>query len=192
LLAEHRALFGCDFIVLCDTPNFARGVPAITYRLRGNCIVDVEVRCLERPLHSGQGGGIVPDAIMILCTILGRLWRDDGTLAIPGLYERVTIDDAQLAALRALPFDRDRVRRDFGLLDGVPLLAESWETVWTRPSLTITRLKPFRSRRPRTRSPMPRVRACRCAPCAISILEKPASCLRVRFSRTFPAVLTST
>lgn len=141
LLAEHRALFGCDFIVLCDTPNFARGVPAITYRLRGNCIVDVEVRCLERPVHSGQGGGLVPDAIMILCTILGRLQRDDGTLAIPGLDERVTIDDAQLAALRALPFDGDRVRRDFGLLDGVSLLAESWETVWMRPSLTITAIE---------------------------------------------------
>lgn len=141
LLAEHRALFGCDFIILCDTPNFARGVPAITYRLRGNCIVDVEVRCLERPVHSGQGGGLVPDAIMILCTILGRLQRDDGTLAIPGLHECVTIDDAQLAALRALPFDGDRVRRDFGLLDGVPLLAESWETVWMRPSLTITAIE---------------------------------------------------
>ncbi|HUR79243.1 MAG TPA: M20/M25/M40 family metallo-hydrolase, partial [Thermoanaerobaculia bacterium] len=43
LLDEHRARLGCDFIVLCDTPNFARGVPALTYRLRGNCIVDVEV-----------------------------------------------------------------------------------------------------------------------------------------------------
>lgn len=141
LLAEHRALFGCDFIVLCDTPNFARGVPAITYRLRGNCIVDVEVRCLERPLHSGQGGGLVPDAVMILCTILGRLQRDDGTLAIPGLEDRVTIDEAQRAALRALPFDGDRVRRDFGLLDGVPLLADSWEPVWARPSLTITAIE---------------------------------------------------
>lgn len=141
LLVEHRALFGCDFIVLCDTPNFARGVPAITYRLRGNCIVDVEVRCLERPVHSGQGGGLLPDAIAILCTILGRLWRDDGTPAIPELDERVAIDDGQLAALRALPFDAERIRRDFGLLDGVPLLADSWEAVWMRPSLTITAIE---------------------------------------------------
>jgi len=141
LLAEHRGLLGCDFIVLCDTPNFARGVPAITYRLRGNCIVDVEVRCLERPLHSGQGGGLAPDAVMILCTILGRLQRDDGTLAIPGLSERVAIDEEQLAALRALPFDGDRVRSDFGFLDGVSLLADSWEAVWMRPSLAVTAIE---------------------------------------------------
>ena len=141
LLEEHRSLFGCDFIVLCDTPNFARGVPAITYRLRGNCIVDVEVRCLERPLHSGQGGGLVPDATMILCTILGRLQHADGTLAIPGLDDRVRTDEAQLAALRALPFDAESIRRNFGLLDGVRLAADSMEPVWTRPSLTITAIE---------------------------------------------------
>ena len=141
LLGEHRALFGCDFIVLCDTPNFARGVPALTHRLRGNCIVDVEVRCLERPLHSGQGGGLVPDAIMILCSLLARLRRDDGTLAVPGLDERVHVDESQLAAIEALPFDPEQVRRNFGLRDGVLLEDHSWEAVWARPSLTITAIE---------------------------------------------------
>jgi acetylornithine deacetylase/succinyl-diaminopimelate desuccinylase-like protein len=141
LLAEHRSLFGSDFIVLCDTPNFARGVPGITYRLRGNCIVDVEVRCLERPVHSGQGGGLVPDATMILCTILARLQHADGTLAIPGLDGLVRTDETQLAALRALPFDAESRRRDFGLLDGVRLLSDSIEPVWMRPSLTITAIE---------------------------------------------------
>jgi cysteinylglycine-S-conjugate dipeptidase len=130
LLHEHRALFATDYIVLCDTPNFDRGIPALTHRLRGNCIVDVEVRCLERPLHSGQGGGLVPDAIMILCTLLARL--ADG---IPGLDERVR------GGAVDLPFDAARVRRDFGLVDGVALLADSWEPVWTRPSLTITAIE---------------------------------------------------
>jgi cysteinylglycine-S-conjugate dipeptidase len=130
LLGEHRALFACDSIVLCDTPNFARGVPALTHRLRGNCIVDVEVRCLERPLHSGQGGGLAPDAIMVLCTLLARLQR-----GIPGLDEHVRGEAVDL------PFDATQVRRDFGLLDGVELLGESWEPVWTRPSLTITAIE---------------------------------------------------
>jgi acetylornithine deacetylase/succinyl-diaminopimelate desuccinylase-like protein len=141
LLEENRALFACDSIVLCDTPNFARGVPAITHRLRGNCIVDVEVRCLERPLHSGQGGGLAPDAIMILCTLLARLQGDDGTLRIPGFDERVHVDDAQLAAIRALPFDEKRLRRDFALRNGVALKDHSWEAVWARPSLTITAIE---------------------------------------------------
>lgn len=73
--------------------------------------------------------------------MLSRLEAEDGTLAVPGLEERVAVDDGQLAALRALPFDGDRVRRDFGLLDGVSLLADSWERVWTRPSLAITAIE---------------------------------------------------
>jgi acetylornithine deacetylase/succinyl-diaminopimelate desuccinylase-like protein len=132
LLDEHRQRFACDFIVLCDTPNFATGVPALTYRLRGNCLADVEVRCLERPLHSGQGGGLVPDAIMILCSLLARL--QDG---IPGLDERVRVDEAQLAAMRALPF-----APELGLLDGVQLTSDgAWERIWARPSLTITAIE---------------------------------------------------
>ena len=138
LLAEHRARFACDFIVLCDTPNLALGVPALTYRLRGNCIVDVEVRCLEQPLHSGQGGGLVPDATMILCSLLARLQRPGGALDIPGLEDLVRTDEAQLGAIRSLPFDAGRVRRDFGVLGGVRLASDSMEPVWTRPSLTIT------------------------------------------------------
>jgi acetylornithine deacetylase/succinyl-diaminopimelate desuccinylase-like protein len=141
LLSEERDRFACDFIVLCDTPNFALGIPALTYRLRGNCIVDVEVRCLEQPMHSGQGGGLVPDAILVLCTILARLQRDDGTLAIPGLDDRVRTDDAQRTALRALPFDAGRLRRDLGLADGVRLLADSMEPVWMQPSLTVTAIE---------------------------------------------------
>jgi acetylornithine deacetylase/succinyl-diaminopimelate desuccinylase-like protein len=138
LLDEHRSLFGCDFIVLCDTPNFATGVPSLTYRLRGNCIVDVEIRCLARPVHSGQAGGLAPDAIMILCSILASLQR-----GIPGLDERVQVDDAQLAAMRALPFDADRFRSDFAFLDGVRSIDEnsSWEHIWARPSLAITAIE---------------------------------------------------
>lgn len=141
LLAGHRERFACDFIVLCDTPNFDRGVPALTYRLRGNCIVDVEVRCLERPLHSGQGGGLAPDAIAVLCSLIARLYREDGTLDVPGLSERVRVDEGQLTAMRALPFDADSVRRNFGLLDDVELTGTSWERVWAQPSLTVTAIE---------------------------------------------------
>jgi acetylornithine deacetylase/succinyl-diaminopimelate desuccinylase-like protein len=56
---------------------------------RGLCQVDVEVRCLERPVHSGQKGGAVPDPVQILCRIIADLSAKDGSLAIPGLYRRV-------------------------------------------------------------------------------------------------------
>jgi len=42
------------------------------------CEVEVEVRCLERPVHSGQKGGPVPDPVQILCRLIARLAARDG------------------------------------------------------------------------------------------------------------------
>ena len=145
LLRDERALLLSDYVVLCDTPNFDSGVPALTYRLRGNCIVDVEVRCLEQPVHSGQAGGVVPDSTMILCQLLSRLQGDDGELQIAGLQERIHIDDTQLEAMRSLPYDAKLFRKRFGLVEGVELSDESestvWERLWARPSLTVTAIE---------------------------------------------------
>ena len=41
-----------------------------TYQLRGICTVDLEVQCLERPVHSGMWGGPVPDPVQLACRII--------------------------------------------------------------------------------------------------------------------------
>ena len=48
-------------------------------QLRGSCQVDVEVRCLKRPVHSGQKGGAVPDPVQILCRLIADLSVKDGS-----------------------------------------------------------------------------------------------------------------
>ena len=47
--------------------------------LRGSCQVDVEVRCLERPVHSGQKGGPIPDPVQILCRLIADLRVEGGS-----------------------------------------------------------------------------------------------------------------
>jgi acetylornithine deacetylase/succinyl-diaminopimelate desuccinylase-like protein len=121
LLEEHRELLACDYAVLCDTPNFATGVPSLTYRLRGNTVIDVEVRCLERPAHSGKFGGVVPDAVRELCALIA-------SIELPHAPDE-TIE---------LPFDEASFRRDVGVPDEVPLPPRPYERMWATPSLTIT------------------------------------------------------
>jgi acetylornithine deacetylase/succinyl-diaminopimelate desuccinylase-like protein len=146
LLARQRRRLGADALVVVDTPNFATGIPALTCQLRGSCTLDVEVRCLRRPLHSGRGAGAVPDAALALCTLLASLYRADGSLDVPGLEERLRPPSpAQRARLKRLPFDEGRFRRDAGMLPGIrftgPRRLTLLERVWTRPALTITALE---------------------------------------------------
>ena len=125
-LTKYRNLLRADVVVLNDTPNFATGVPALTYRLRGMCQIDVEVRCLTQALHSGRGGGLVPDAVRILCELIANLELDlDGV-------EPLTADERR--RLEELPF-----AHEFPLARGVELLADDhqWERLWARPSMTV-------------------------------------------------------
>lgn len=145
-LDRYRGLMAADVVVLSDTANFDTGVPGLTYRLRGLCQVDVEVRCLERPVHSGQRGGLVPDPVQVLCGLIAGLTAKDGSLDIPGLYRRVAATSgSERARLRRLPFNARRFARQSGLLSGVELTRERavspYESLWTRPSLTVIALE---------------------------------------------------
>ena len=149
-LTEYRELMAADFIVLTDTANFDTGIPALTYQLRGICQVDVEVRCLKQPVHSGAWGGAVPDAVQILCRLIGGLTKADGSLDVPGLYAKVAKPSArQIGRIRSLPFKEAKYKREAGMLPGVRLGGEKrfsvYERLWTRPALTVIALeaRPF-------------------------------------------------
>jgi cysteinylglycine-S-conjugate dipeptidase len=145
-LERYRRLLAADVAVLADTGNFDVGHPALTYQLRGICQVDVEVRCLEQPVHSGFWGGPVPDAVRILARLIADLERPDGSLNVPGLYRKVAKTGArQLRRIRALPFDEAKFRASAAMKPGTRFVGEKahsvWERLWTRPSLTVIALE---------------------------------------------------
>ncbi len=145
-LEREGRLLAADFAVLADTGNFDVGHPALTYQLRGVCQVDVEVRCLERPVHSGFFGGPVPDAVRILARLIAGLERPDGSLNVPGLYRTVAkTPPRQLRRMRSLPFDEAKFRASAAMKPGTRLVGEKgysvWERLWTRPSLTVIALE---------------------------------------------------
>ena len=141
-LEKYKHKMNADFIVLSDTANFDTGVPALTYQLRGICQVDVEVKCLDHPVHSGMWGGPVPDPVQILSRLIADLQKSDGSLDIPGLYKDVAKPSKkQLKRIRKLPFDAKKFKKDAGLVEGIKLAGEKdysvYERIWTRPSLTV-------------------------------------------------------
>jgi acetylornithine deacetylase/succinyl-diaminopimelate desuccinylase-like protein len=141
-LEKYKDMMAADFIVLSDTANFDTGIPALTYQLRGICQIDVEVQCLERPVHSGMWGGPVPDPVQILSALIADLTARDGSINVPGLYKKVAKPSKkQRARIRKLPFDEKKFKQDAGMVPGMKLSGEKgysvYEKIWTRPSLTV-------------------------------------------------------
>jgi len=141
-LQAHKAKLDADVVVLSDTANIETGVPSITYSLRGIAACDVEVKALDHPIHSGMWGGPVPDPAQALAKILAGLTKPDGTLDVPGLYEKVRKPTAQeKARLKKIPFNKKRFLSDAGVLPGIGLLPQKgatvYEQLWMRPTITV-------------------------------------------------------
>ncbi|MDH5567165.1 MAG: M20/M25/M40 family metallo-hydrolase [Myxococcales bacterium] len=144
-LRAHRDRLAADVLVLSDTANLATGLPSLTTSLRGIVNVDVRVRALDHPLHSGMWGGPVPDAASALIKLLARLVGDNGEISVPEITAGAPkLDDEERAALADLPFDPVGFRRGAGILEGTVLgaksAADAYEQLWFRPALALLAL----------------------------------------------------
>jgi acetylornithine deacetylase/succinyl-diaminopimelate desuccinylase-like protein len=139
---EHKQRIYSDVIVVCDTENIEVGLPSITYALRGIVGAIVEVQSAKTPVHSGMAGGALADAALALNVILSRLYWKRGKLPIPHFYDRVRpLTAKERRALKALPFNEAKLRRDIGILPGVSLATEKaagvYEQTWRKPAITV-------------------------------------------------------
>jgi acetylornithine deacetylase/succinyl-diaminopimelate desuccinylase-like protein len=127
--ANHD-LFRADVVVVADVGNWAVGEPTLTTTLRGLAAVDVTVRTLKAPVHSGVHGGPAPDAFMALVRILAALHDDEGNVAVPGLLR---------APWTGVEMSEDQYRRDAGVLPGVDLVGSGGvtERLYTAPALNV-------------------------------------------------------
>lgn len=133
LLARHAEALAADVYVIGDSDNWEVGQPAFTTTLRGLAEAYVEVRTLDHALHSGQFGGLVPDALTSLCRLIATLHDDRGNVAVEGLHTAPT---------PTVDYPESRVRQESAVLPGVQLIGDGTpaERVWAKPSITVVGL----------------------------------------------------
>jgi acetylornithine deacetylase/succinyl-diaminopimelate desuccinylase-like protein len=106
-LRERPEMVQADAVLVCDMSYYAPGWPAVYTALRGMVYAEVQVRTLQRDLHSGTYGGVAPNAIETLVRILAGLKDEDGEIVIPKLYKAVKAPSkAELKQWKKLPFDK--------------------------------------------------------------------------------------
>ncbi len=130
ILDRHSDLLHPDVIVIGDGGNWSVGVPAFVTSLRGIVAVSFELRALEKAVHSGQYGGVFPDALIALARLLATLHDDEGNVTIPGLVseEAGGIDVPEAMA-----------RRLAGTVDGLHQIGVGSipSRLWTRPAVSV-------------------------------------------------------
>jgi acetylornithine deacetylase/succinyl-diaminopimelate desuccinylase-like protein len=88
-LNANRNELAADCALVSDTQIPSPRRPAITYALRGELNIEIQVRGARRELHSGVFGGAVCNPLRALCEIIAGLHDSRGAIAIAGFYDRV-------------------------------------------------------------------------------------------------------
>jgi acetylornithine deacetylase/succinyl-diaminopimelate desuccinylase-like protein len=138
-LTDHAAELACDVAVVSDTSQYAPGIPAITYGLRGIIACEVTVTGPSRDLHSGIFGGAVANPANGLARLLAQLHDDQGRVQIPGFYDAVApLSQQERAQFAALPFQESHFLAATG---AVAVAGEAgWSTLerrWARPTCDV-------------------------------------------------------
>ncbi len=136
---QNKARLKADALVVSDTAMLARGVPSITYGLRGLNYYQIEITGPAQDLHSGVFGGAVPNPITILCELFARLHDNNFRVTVPGFYDNVApLARAERKALNSLPWKE----KEFHRTVGAPALCGEKgfsivEQLWCRPTLEL-------------------------------------------------------
>jgi acetylornithine deacetylase/succinyl-diaminopimelate desuccinylase-like protein len=136
---KHKAKLQADALLVSDTSMLGKGVPSITYGLRGLNYYQIELTGPVRDLHSGVYGGAVPNPLTILSEVVAKLHDKAFRVTVPGFYDQVAkLPAAERKALNALPWKR----KDFEKAVGAPAYCgeagfSTVERLWTRPTLEV-------------------------------------------------------
>ena len=128
-LNEFQDDLEADVIVIADSGNIKIGTPTVTTSLRGLVDGIIVVEQPMRAVHSGLGGGVVPDAFMVLSKIISSFHNEKGELQIEGL----TPSDMEV-----LELEENDIKEIFGSEDINLFELESIsKRLWLEPALSI-------------------------------------------------------
>jgi acetylornithine deacetylase/succinyl-diaminopimelate desuccinylase-like protein len=139
---EHRDLLKADLVVTADGPLHTSGAPVVTFGVRGVASFELRAKTASRDMHSGNYGGVAPNAIWTLVHLLATMKNAAGEITIEGLHDKIVPpSNAERDAAATLPLDQAGIMADLGLkrLDA-PAERPFYDRLMFHPTLTINGL----------------------------------------------------
>ena len=136
LAPSIRARLRADVLAVCDTSAAKDLRPAIVAGLRGVSHFTVRLQGANRDLHSGEYGGIAPNAAQAMCELLASLHDENGAIAVRGFETGLEPPtDAERAAAESAAVSPEEFEADVGV---PPVGGESGLTLTERNSFRAT------------------------------------------------------
>jgi acetylornithine deacetylase/succinyl-diaminopimelate desuccinylase-like protein len=141
-VAENRDLLAADLVYTSDGPVLDNAHPEIVFGVRGVLSVELHVREANTDLHSGNWGGVAPNAAWTLVHLLGTMMDANYDVQIEGFYDDVNpVTRLMESAMDRIPLDPQAALASIGL-DRIapPQDLGYFERLMSRPTLTINGL----------------------------------------------------
>jgi acetylornithine deacetylase/succinyl-diaminopimelate desuccinylase-like protein len=139
-LSDNREVLKADVVMVSDTGMIARGVPTISYGLRGVAALELKVMGAKMDLHSGIYGGAVANPLTAMARLLASLHDENGRVRIAGFYDDVRpLEDWEREMWKKVPINIDaEILKE----SAVPELFgekgfSTAERIWARPTAEI-------------------------------------------------------
>ena len=131
-----RKKLAADVLLVCDTSAAADLRPAIVAGLRGVAHFTVRLTGPNRDLHSGEYGGIAPNAAQAIAELVASLHNPDGSIAVAGFRDGIEPpSEAERRAAEAAAQSEEAYRSDIGC---EPVGGQQGKTITQRNSFEPT------------------------------------------------------
>ena len=142
IVERHRDLLSADLIYTSDGPVQDDEHPQVVYGVRGVLNVEVRVRGANQDLHSGNWGGVAPNAAWMLVHLLGTMMDTEHRVTVAGFYDDVApVSEAARRAMERVPVDERDAMAGIGTEHLPPPQEVGYlERLMTRPTMTINGL----------------------------------------------------
>ncbi len=137
LLQKHEKQLLADSIVIIDSGLKAEQTPTLALGARGLFTFDLTLTGPKGDLHSGSHGGVVPNPIHLLCSLVASLHDEEGKVTVPHFYDSIEPLSAADHALLDLNFDLSQYTLHFGPPTGGEKAYSPNVRAWLRPTLEV-------------------------------------------------------
>ena len=138
-IKKNKKRLAADIVVISDTAQYGKNIPAVTFGLRGIAFVEVFINGPNRDVHSGSYGGAIANPVNVLCGLIGQLHDKNGRVTIPGFYQKIKpMTKWERQQYRKLPYSKQAFLKETGSpeLHGEKGYS-TFERIWVRPTLDV-------------------------------------------------------